>query len=614
MRQPSELLAFLTAWLVLAAAACAQSPLPSWEPPAATHTPLFAPPRSGEMALGYEDGGPVGRVSRAEDRITRLPPVFEPPADRGGGADSQVGYEPLRTAMTCGVGSSPQPIVGRFGLLPPAPLEASPLPTEALACSPPHQEKGGEDFPEVEFHPPHTDPRACLVGCDDGDFSADAFYAPYDPCAERDVYHGKSLIPTQRPWVERGLPFYAAGPIPVSGTEWGATNLSQKKFYVYGDLRTAIAENGNVGPDKTILAKRLNLELDYWFTSTERLHGFVGPLQDGGNFTRIEEGRFESEFDLFNADTDTLFFEGDLGQILGGFKGEYAQYDLPFTVGLVPLLFQNGVWTQDAMIGGAVTLPAKNSARLDWSNFDVTFFAGLDRVSSGAFGFDEGAGHVLGAHTFVDVRGGYLEMGYGFADDGRGLGRSYHNLGVSYTRRYLNAVSNSVRVILNTGQDPVAGPQTADGVLLLVENTLITKNPYNVFPYMNFFIGLDRPQPLARAGAFGGVLFNTGILFQSDALTGYPTLDATGNNTMGVSLGLDLLAPDYNQQLIVEAAFLQTFGEDATRNALGDQVGVGVRWQKPLSTATLIRADAMAGWLDNSEDITGARVEYRWKF
>src|SRR5690606_7769633 len=247
--------------------------------------------------------------------------------------------------------------------------------------------------------------------------------------------------------------------------------------------------------------------------------------------------------------TDTLYFEGDLGQIWGGIEGTYAPFDLPIAVGLVPLLFQNGIWMQDAMVGAAATLPTRNSAALDWSNFDVTFFTAFDKISTGALPGDEDGAKLYGATTFIEARGGYFEAGYAFVNDTRDQGRSYSNIGLSYTRRYFNRVSNSLRVITNFGQDGPQQDRTADGVLLLMENSLITKSPYNVVPYLNFFAGFDRPQPAARAGAFGGVLFNTGSLFQSDALTGYPTLDPTGNDTFGAAFGLDLLAPDFGQQL-----------------------------------------------------------------
>ena len=89
--------------------------------------------------------------------------------------------------------------------------------------------------------------------------------------------------------------------------------------------------------------------------------------------------------DELDADTDTLFFEGDLGYMVGGWTGRYAPFDLPIAAGLIPLLFQNGVWMEDAIVGVAATLPARNNPMLDWSNFDITFFAGFDQVTCPAF-------------------------------------------------------------------------------------------------------------------------------------------------------------------------------------------------------------------------------------
>jgi hypothetical protein len=250
---------------------------------------------------------------------------------------------------------------------------------------------------------------------------------------------------------------------------------------------------------------------------------------------------------------------------------------------------------------------------LDWSNYDVTFFYGINQVTSPAFVDNDGI-NVFGATTFIEARGGYIEAGYAYLEDRADAGLSYHNIGLSYTRRYFNFVSNSVRVIGNAGQDGAVGDRTANGVLLIVENSFLTARQYNVIPYVNAWAGFDDPQSVARAGAAGGILENTGILFESDFLTGYPTLDATANDTAGAAIGLDLLAPEFTQQLIVEAAVLQVFGDPATRNAPGDQYGVGARYQVPISNATLLRFDVMHGWFENTDDVTGARAEYRWKF
>lgn len=549
--------------------------------------PLFGPP----------PGAPAVSAAVEIDPLDRTPLAVSAPNNDG---VPRVAY--------AGVGSGFQRELGRHGLIPPPVSCPRPCPANEQAGSP--AEAGAAPTRLPAPCGPERSP-ACP-----GDFSPDPCYdhVPHLPEVDQDTYGGKYLGPTQRPLVELGLPFYGNGPIPESQTWLGPTNLVQQKFYVYGDYRAAFAQNDLAVGEDTVLAHRANLDIDYWITSTERLHAFVGPFQEQNRFMRIEDGDFQNELDFWNPDTDALFFEGDLGQMFGGWAGQYAPIDLPITAGLVPLLFQNGIWMQDAMTGVAATLPARNSPGLDWSNYDVTFFAAFDQVTSAAFDFDQSAAHLYGATTFIEARGGYFELGYAYADSQVQADDSYHNIGLSYTRRYLNVVSNSVRVIVNAGQQGPVAERDAEGVLLLMENSLLTKNHYNVIPYVNFFAGFHNPQPASRGLAFGGVLFNTGILFQSDLLTSYPTLDATGHNTFGAAAGLDLLSPTFSQQVIVEVAAQKALDTDQPSGVPGDQLGLGARWQKPISRAALIRADAMVGWLGNSGDIAGARVEYRWKF
>jgi hypothetical protein len=466
---------------------------------------------------------------------------------------------------------------------------------------------------------PCFDPRAQLSPYNSDDFSPRPLWdQPYNACDELNVYGGKYLNPTQRPLIELGMPLYDTGPVPPPSLECGPTNPSLKRFYLYGDYRAAAAYNQQNGQDKGVLANRLNLEWDYWITSTERFHMFTGPLQRNNDFQRVEftdgHSQFFNELDFFDPDTDTAFFEGDLGYMIGGWTGRYAPFDMPITAGLIPLVFQNGVWMNDAIVGAAVTIPARNSAWLDWSNFDITFFTGFDQVTSPAFEDSQASANVYGVTSMIDAYSGYVEIGYARLDDTANLGRSYNNVSVSYTRRYLNLVSNSLRAIVNSGQGGPKDDRTAQGLLLIAENSFLSPWPYNVIPYINTWVGIDDPQSVARAGAAGGVLFNEGILFESDNLTGYPTLDATANETYGAAVGVDLLSPEFTHQLILEAAAVQVFGDAADRNAPGNEYGIGARYQVPISNATLLRFDVMHGWLEGGDDITGARAEYRWKF
>jgi hypothetical protein len=281
----------------------------------------------------------------------------------------------------------------------------------------------------------------------------------------------------------------------------------------------------------------------------------------------------------------------------------------------MPLLFQNGLFVEDVFEGFAFTpVYARNSPLLDISNMDVTFFAGFDRVTTAATGAgnDDDNARIYGMNAFIEALQGYFELGYGYTDDADDLGRDYHNFMFSFTRRYRNWVSNSVRVAWNTGQDPDDGVQrTADGFIVLIENSLITSKPSNLIPYFNLFYGNNTPNPLARDNG-AGFLKNTGILFETDALTGFPKMDDTGHDAWGGAVGLEWLALDFSYQIVVELATVQRHGSKSS--ALGDQYGAGFRFQYPLTNAIIFRMDGIYALREDQDDLRGLRAELRYKF
>jgi len=475
--------------------------------------------------------------------------------------------------------------------------------------------------------PPEMDPLAKPAEYELEGFKPDPTYTdPYDPEEQLVVYGGKTAIDEPRPVIEWGYPMYSEGPFGPGVDIIGRKNLVRPQFLVYGDWRTVAAANDNGAVENSQLATQMNLDFDLNLTGTERIHMFVKPLDDGVEQTRVELGGtpvnaedgngFEGEFDF---DPETLFFEGDWGAIQSGLTDEYAKFDLPIAFGLMPLFLQNGLWLNDAFVGGAVSFTAKNSPKFDITNYDVTLMAGFNKVSSPVFvtdgAADDNAGNFYGITTFVDVAEGYFEAGYAHVEDGRDdFQMDYDNVMLAWTKRYGGKLSNSVRLLANFNQDPVAGlNQTADGFALLVENSWITHLPSTLVPYFNFFYGKDRPQPLATGAA--GVLKNTGINFETDGVTGFPKLDDTANDTYGGAVGVMYLF-SLDQQLVVEYANLNIIGDenDPLRAAAGDQQAFGVRYQKPISRRWIFRTDAMVGDRQNQDTISGIRVELRCKF
>lgn len=467
-----------------------------------------------------------------------------------------------------------------------------------------------------DLAPPSMANNSCLVPYEPGDFCPDPINGePLDPCKEIETYYGKLPVDVQRPWVEWWRPLYTGGMYDPSIPVFSDVNPLTPSFLVYGDYRTGVGVHRNNGKDVRNWAHRLNLDMDLRLTGTERFHAFTGPLDHNGRFTRLDFSNNDVEFEEeLDAQFDTAFFEGDLGAITGSIMGEDAPFDLPFTCGLVPLLYQNGVWMEDAIAGFAVGKPWQHSRALNWSNYEATFFAGFNQVTTPAFNNDNNAGSVFGSAWFIEAYNGYIEADYAYLNDLDGLNRDYHNAAIAYTRRYFGRISNSIRLIGNIGQDGPQVTRTADGGLILFENSLITAQPSNFVPYFNLFAGFGRPQSVARAGGAGGILRNTGINFETDGLTGYPTLDATGSNAYGGAVGVNLLSADFRKQWIVEFAAQDTYGDPAISAAAGPQYGIGTRWQKAINNRSLWRVDLMNAWLDNAPDIYGTRTEFRWKF
>jgi hypothetical protein len=448
----------------------------------------------------------------------------------------------------------------------------------------------------------------------------------YDAKSQVDVYGAKSAVEPPRPPVELGRPQYTSGLYEESSTLFGNLNPLLPGLAIYGDWRTAIAYNNNKGKDIAQIATRLNLDVDFKITGTERIHAFFTPIQKNNQFTRFEFGGGDGDrkfTDEFDANPQTLFFEGDLGSIYSGFSGREASFDLPFTVGLFPLFLQNGIWANDAILGGAASLTAKNSRKLGLANFDVTFFAGFDNVDNvGILGPDKHNANVYGLTTFIDAFGGYIEAGYGLlqgVDDPvfsleptplRGVdGQLTHFVTAAYTRRYANTLSNSTRVFANFGN----GVED-EGVAIISENSLISGLPSTLIPYANFFVGFGNPQPLID-GNGAGILKNVGINFETDALTGYPKLNDTGSNAYGGAIGLQYLF-NLDQQLVFEIATVQPFGDPiAGIGVATPQYGFGVRYQIPIDRAWLFRADATYQITEGvAKDTFGVRAEIRRKF
>ena len=466
------------------------------------------------------------------------------------------------------------------------------------------------------------DPRAKITETKDSFFRLDPQYEEhkYDPEQQYLIYGGKKAVISQRPLLELGRRLYTLDPLDEGINIWGERNLFFPHLMAYGDWRTAAAFNDNGENDQARIATRLNLDIDLKLTATERIHAFMRPLDKGGKFTRweiggTEDNRFRDEID---GNLENLFFEGDFGAMLSGWMGTNQKFELPFTAGLFPLFLQNGIWADDNILGGAFAIPSWHSRSLNISNADTTFFFGLDRVTNPGIIDAQGelADHsaaIFGLNNFIEANEGYYEIGYAYVDS-KFEDLSFHSFTAAFTRRYGGWLSNSIRFIGSVGQNPDDGrQQTADGYMLILENSLITSLPSTLVPYFNMFVGFDRPQSLVRDAGAGGITKNIGINFEGDALTGFPSLDATGRNAYGAAIGIEYLF-NLDKQVVFEIAGQNPLDGANDSNTNGYELAAGIRAQMPISNAWIIRTNLMYGIRENEEDLAGVTLEFRFKF
>jgi hypothetical protein len=123
-------------------------------------------------------------------------------------------------------------------------------------------------------------------------------------------------------------------------------------------------------------------------------------------------------------------------------------------------------------------------------------------------------------------------------------------------------------------------------------------------PYFSLFAGFNS---LTAGADRGGVLKNTGISFETDGLTGYPTLDAKGAKPWR-SRGLVPVQPDPPDRR--QGSTVQ---RRATPPGSGSDYALGLRFQQEIGNAWILRLDAMHGWREGRKDIQGARIEIRRK-
>lgn len=427
---------------------------------------------------------------------------------------------------------------------------------------------------------------------------------------------GIQPIPPRPPLlVEWNELFLGSGTL-AQGIETPTGAIWRPAFWMFGEYRGALQyfDRGNPIAEWT---NRLDLFGQLNLSGTERLLVGLRPLDEESRGARTFTGYDFNNgtwTDGANAKFQTLFFEGDFGEIFPRLDPyDTRMLDYGFSVGRMPLLAQQGLLINEDMID-AVTLTRNTLSghgNLNLRMTGVYSWRGINRNSPvgrpNDFDPESKMVAILTESDFVKSTVN-LDAAYVYGD------ATFGNLfafGASSIRRhygYHNAYNTSLHLLASVPEGPTT-PFADQGELLFAQTSWTPHHTEDLI-YLNAFWAIDQFTSPTRGPLMGGALGQTGILFGGIGLGQYgaPIAVRTDNLT-GVSLGYQLFFNHTRDQLIFEVG-----GAKETKGIDRGAIGAGLRYQKAIGQHSILVADGFVSKPEGQNVAQGVRTEWRIKF
>ena len=419
------------------------------------------------------------------------------------------------------------------------------------------------------------------------------------------------LPPPTPPILLFGDPFLSPGPID-SGFELPTGAVWQPSLWVFGTYRTALQtfEPANE-PGVTEWANTLDLYANLQLSATERVLLGITPLRRGTSFTGYRfdgPGPDDGEgFESFNGSIQTLFFEGDFGEIFPSLDPNDADLlDYGFTIGRQALTFQQGLLMEDTAIDAvgivrnSLTAPGASNIRLSglfaWG--EISRADTVEDNDAKLFGFSGDAD--IGSH-FVSFDSFYVDSG---DDTGDGF---YFGAG---TVQRKGIWDSAFRLMGSVALDDET-PAVRSGVLGFMSFSTTPETSDDIL-YINAFVARNEFTQAARDPVVGGPLGRAGILFSTQRLGQFGSpLNPRAKDVAGFAVGRQwFLVPTNREQLIVEIGGRVSW-EDEPQG-----VGIAARYQIQIHNQAFLQFDLFGTFVDDVDDGfgAGARSELQIKF
>lgn len=414
-----------------------------------------------------------------------------------------------------------------------------------------------------------------------------------------------SIPARPKPILELGDSFFGRGPIWAGATLPGGMVL-QPSLVVWGTYRTALQTFDDSERRVTEWANRFDLFGNLNLTRTERILIGFRPLDHRGDFTRYtfsanganeaEEGDLDEEF---NASIETLFFEGDIGQMLPFLDPRDKHgLDIAIAVGRQPLSFQDGMLINDTVDSlGLSKINLKPSWAVNWRSALIWGWNELNRRN---LADDDSSSALYGSFNELDFRATTLEADFVYVDADDEAGRGFYS-GLGATQR-LGLINSTLRV-LNSTRSGDETENNRNGTLLFSEFSYMPRGT-NSHLYLTAFGALDHFRSASRAADVGGPLGPAGILFASVALGRYGAALSNGaDDAWGGALGYQMFFNDNRTQLTLE------LGGRYASDDIGERAtATGLQLQQALGRRTVIRGD-LFGKYGDERSVQGAPAD-----
>ncbi|MDG1893955.1 MAG: hypothetical protein P8J37_03505 [Fuerstiella sp.] len=407
-------------------------------------------------------------------------------------------------------------------------------------------------------------------------------------------------------------PFLAPGWLQ-QGIETPTGAIWRPALWVFGTYRTGINYFDNRSTTNvTEWANRLDLFGQLNLTGTERLIVGIRPTdQEQGNRRAFSGYDFRNGNvdDAWNIDVQTLFFEGDFGEIfprLDPFDGMALDYG--FSVGRQPMSLQQGLLLNEDIID-AVTVTRNTLSGNGVLNLRATGVYAWNSIDRNNNMSDPDA-QLVGLFTETDIAKSTINADIAYVDS-QSIHGSLLTVALSGIQRFHgthNTYNSSLHALTSipTGTETGASGQ---GELLFSQFSW-TPHHTNDIVYLNTFWAIDRFTSAARGPLAGGPLGQTGVLFSAAGLGNYGApLSNQATDAVGASLGYQMFFCDTRRQVVFEVA-----GRQDTNHVDRAAVAGGVRYQQAFDQHWLMVIDGFLAKRESRGMSPGVRVELQMKF